>query len=473
VLTGAARVRRCGNALGIDAGLQHCRPPGTKQSRPCRLASNGRRSDGDAAECLVPEPCHQARRSGCGQPDVTSAVAVRAQARPRRRLWWFLLGGAVLCLVGFGLWLLVRDLLKPAPAPVPPPIPVVTAAAIAGDVPIYLAGLGTVQAYNTVTIHARVAGTLNKVVFIEGQDVKPGALLAQIDPMPFQAQLDQVVAMKARDEALLATARLDLQRYEKLVSQDSIAVQQRDTQAGLVAQDTAIVENDQAQIDYAAVQLGYTNITSPIAGRTGVRLIDAGNIVQASDAAGLVVVTQIEPISVLFTLPEDDFGTVNTQIATGKLGVTAASRTDSKVLGQGVLLLINNQIDQTTGTVQLKATFPNQDHALWPGQFVAATLLVETRHGAITIPAGAVQRGPTGVFAYVVKPDNTAEMRAIKVSADNLGGPMALIESGIAAGEQVVIDGQLKLRPGVTVKAAPAPAPGAAPAPAPAAAPPK
>ena len=397
----------------------------------------------------------------------SSAVAPAAIDHPRRsrrHLWRLLLGGIAVCLVAIGLWLLVKAWLKPAPAPAPPPVPVVVATAQSGDVPVYLTGLGMVQAYNTVTVHVRVDGTLNKVVFVEGQDVKAGDLLAQIDPAPFQAQLDQVVATKARDEALLANAKLDLQRFQKLVAEDSIAVQQRDTQIALVAQDAATVKNDQAQIDFAAIQLAYTNITSPIAGRTGVRMIDAGNIVHAADTTGLVVVTQIEPISVLFTLPEDDFGVVNQQSAAGPLTVAASSRTDSKVLGQGTLLLINNQIDQTTGTVQLKATFPNKDHALWPGQFVAAQLLVETRHGAITVPAAAVQRGPQGVFAYVVKPDNTVEVRPIKVSTDNEGGPMALIESGIAVGEQVVIDGQLKLRPGVGVKAA---APAAAPAPSP------
>jgi multidrug efflux system membrane fusion protein len=366
------------------------------------------------------------------------------------------------CLAAIGIWLVAREFLKPKPTPAPPPIPVVAAPAQAGNVPVYLTGLGTAQAYNTVTVHVRVDGMLNKVLFVEGQDVKAGDLLAQIDPAPFKAQLEQVVAAKARDEALLANAKLDLQRYQKLVAQDSIAVQQRDTQAGLVAQDAATVQNDQAQIDYAAVQLAYTTVTSPIAGRTGVRLIDAGNIVHAADTGGLVVVTQIEPISVLFTLPEDDVGVVNQQMAEGTLTVAASSRANSKTLGQGTLLLVNNQIDQTTGTIQLKATFPNTDHALWPGQFVDVKLLVETRHNAVTVPAAAVQRGPQGVFAYVVKPDNTVEMRPLKVSADNAGGPVALIESGVAAGEQVVIDGQLKLHPGVTVKAAPPAAPGAA-----------
>ncbi len=332
----------------------------------------------------------------------------------------------------------------------------VAAVAQAGDVPVYLTGLGTVQAYNTVTVRVRVDGALDKVVFVEGQDVKAGDLLAQIDPRPFQAQLDQVVAAKARDESLLANARLDLQRYQGLAALNAVTAQQRDTQLGLVAQDVATIRNDQAQIDYAVLQLGYTRIIAPIAGRTGVRMIDAGNMVHATDATGLVVLTQIEPISVLFTLPEDDFTAVNRQMAAGSLTAAATNRDDGAVLGRGTLLLINNQIDQTTGTILLKATFPNPDHALWPGQFVDVRLLVETRHGSVTVPAAAVQRGPQGVFAYVVKADDSAEMRPIKVSTANATGPLSLIDSGIAAGERVVIDGQLKLRPGTRVKIVPA-----------------
>jgi multidrug efflux system membrane fusion protein len=391
-----------------------------------------------------------------GKPDARPYVApftADAHRRSRRRLWQFFLGGILVCLAGIGLWLVLRELLKPVLPPPVPPIPVVAALAQIDDVPVYLTGLGTVQAYNTVTIHVRVNGTLDKVVFVEGQDVKAGDLLAQIDPRPYQAQFDQVVAAKAHDGALLADAKLDLQRYQKLAAESSIATQLRDTQIWLVAQDEATVKNDQAQIDYAAVQLAYTSITSPIAGRTGVRMIDAGNIVQTTDTTGLVVVTQLEPISVLFTLPEDDFDVVNRQMAAGPLTVAASSRADNKVLGQGTVLLVNNEINQTTGTIQLKATFPNKDHALWPGQFVDAQLLVETRHNAVTVPSAAVQLGPQGVYAYVVKPDNTVQMVPIKVSSANAGAPMALIESGLSAGDNVVVDGQVRLRPGVTVKA--------------------
>ena len=370
----------------------------------------------------------------------------------RRPLWQYFLGGVLVCLALIGVWLLLREWLKPTPAPAVPTIPVVAAVAQTGDVPVYLTGIGTVQAYNTVTVHVQVDGTLAKVVFVEGQYVQAGDLLAQIDPRPLQAQLDQVVAAKARDEALLANARLDLVRYQNLAAQNAIALQERDTQIALVAQDAATVEKDQAQIDYARVQLGFTAITSPIAGVTGVRMIDAGNIVNATETTALVVVTQIEPISVLFTLPEDDVGVVNREMAAGSLTVAALSRVDNKVLDRGTVLLINNQIDPTTGTVELKATFPNKNHVLWPGQFVDVQLLIETRHAAVTVPSAAVQIGPQGVYAYVVKADNTVQMQSIKVSAANAGGPLALIESGVSAGERVVVDGQMTLHPGARVK---------------------
>jgi multidrug efflux system membrane fusion protein len=380
-------------------------------------------------------------------------TAVVVPHRSRRRRWRFVALVFLAVLVGVGLWLFLNNYFKPAPVAVVPPIPVVVAAALASDVPVYFNGIGSVQAYNTVTVHSRVDGELMEVAFVEGQDVKAGQVLARIDPRTYQAQLDQVTATKAKDEALLADARLDLERYINLGNR--VTGQILDTQRALVKQVEATVRVDQANIDNARTLLGYCTIASPIDGRTGYRLVDKGNIVHATDVNGLVVVTQIQPISVLFTLPEDDFEMVNRQMATGPLAVAASGRADNEVLDQGTLLLINNQIDQTTGTIQLKATFPNLSRTLWPGQFVNARLLVETRQGAVTVPAAAVQRGPQGVYAFVVKADNKAQMLPIKVSTANLGGPTVLIDSGIAAGDQVVIDGQLKLRAGASVKLVP------------------
>jgi multidrug efflux system membrane fusion protein len=375
-----------------------------------------------------------------------------ASAKPaRRRLRWLWLAGLA-CMLAIGAWLLMRAWHKPPPPRPPPPVPVAVAPAQSGDVPIYLDGIGTVRAYNTVTVRAQVDGMLDKIAFVEGQDVKRGDVLALIDPRPLRAQLNQAIAAHARDAAQLANARVDLQRYTTLVAQDSIATQQLDTQRALVAQLAATVQNDQAQVDYARVQLGHTTIESPISGRTGVRQVDAGNLVRAADASGIVTVTQIEPIAVLFTLPEDAVGPVLREARAGPLTVSAALRNGKQPIAQGQLLLVNNQVDPTTGTVQLKAIFPNKEHTLWPGQFVDVRLLLETRRNAVTVPSGAVQRGADGLFVFVLQNDGTVRMRPVRVSASNPGSGVALIEQGLAAGERVVTDGHLKLRQGARVR---------------------
>jgi multidrug efflux system membrane fusion protein len=338
----------------------------------------------------------------------------------------------------------------PAPAPGgnappsgPPPVPVTADKVKREDYPISKLGLGSVQAYNTVTVHVRVDGALDKVAFTEGQDVKAGDLLAQIDPRPFQATLDQVAATKAKDEAQLANAERDLDRYISLAPQNFTSKQTLDTQRALVAQLNAQVKVDQATIDSAKVQLGYTTVSSPLDGRTGIRLVDQGNIVHATDAGGLVVITQLHPISLVFTLSETLLPQISRVMAAGPLKVEAWSQDDSVKLDTGTVALIDNQIDPTTGTMKLKATFQNQKEALWPGQFVNARLLLETRHDGTTVPVQTVQRGPNGTFAWVVKPDQTVEMRPIKVADAN--SQTALIETGVEPDEIVVVDGQYRL----------------------------
>lgn len=332
-----------------------------------------------------------------------------------------------------------------------PAVPVVAGDVQSLDVPIYLTGIGTVQAFNTVTIRTRIDGQLDKVAFTEGQDVNAGDLLAQIDPRPLQAQLEQAEAQKTSHEAQLADAKLDLQRFSNLEQRGAATGQSVDTQKALVAELEASIQADQAAIDNAKVQLGYTTITAPISGRTGMRLVDQGNIVHATDQTGLVVLTQIEPISLVFTLPEDALPDAARAMAKSTLKVLAFSRDDKTELGDGTLALIDNEIDQTTGTIRLKATFPNKDHALWPGQFVNARLYLSVRHDGITVPAAVVQRGPQGNYAYVIKPDSTVELRPIAVA--QLRDGVALIDTGLKAGERVVVDGQYKLRPGARVDA--------------------
>ena len=336
-----------------------------------------------------------------------------------------------------------------APPSVPAGISVDTALASDADVPVYLGGLGTVQALNTVTITSRVDGELQKVGFVEGQTVKRGDLLAQIDPRPFQAALDQAVATKDKDAAQLANAQHDLERFITLAPQNFTSKQTLDTQRALVAQLIAQVKGDQAVIDNAKTQLDYTTITSPIPGRTGIRLVDPGNNLHAASTAGIVVVTQVQPISVIFTLPEEDLLETSQGMAGGPLTVTALSRDGKTELGTGTVLLIDNQIDPTTGTIRLKATFPNTDNRLWPGEFVNARVLEQTRKNALTIPSAAVQRGPSGVFAYVVKPDSTVEMRSLQVGEDT--GKVTVVTAGLQAGERVTVSNAYRLQPGVHI----------------------
>ncbi|HEU4376326.1 MAG TPA: efflux RND transporter periplasmic adaptor subunit [Telluria sp.] len=374
----------------------------------------------------------------------------------RNARWWW---AALVCLAAIGAWLLLAASRKPAPPRPLAPVPVLTALAQEGDVPIYLEAIGTVQAFNSVAVRAQVDGALDKITFTEGQDVKAGDVLAQIDARPLRAQLDQALAAHARDAAQLANARVDLRRYTTLVAQDSIATQMLDTQRALVAQLAATVRNDQAQVDFARVQLSHATIVAPIAGRTGVRQIDAGNLVHAADTTGIVTLTQIEPISVLFTLPDEALAAVLRRSRSGPLAVSAALPHDSTPIAPGVLQLVNNQVDAATGTVLLKATLPNRDHALWPGQFVDVRLLLETRRHAVTVARGAVQRGPEGEFVFVVQADGTVRMRPVRLSASNPGSVTALIDAGLAAGERVVTEGQLRLRSGTRVRqVAPAPA---------------
>ncbi len=329
-------------------------------------------------------------------------------------------------------------------------VPVVAGTVEQKDVPIYVDGLGTVQAFNTVTVRTRVDGQVQRIAFEEGQDVKAGDLLAQVDPAPFQAQLDQNVAKKAADEAQLSVARINFARDADLLASKILSQQDYDAQKALVNQLQAAVQADQAAIDSARVQLGYTTITAPIDGRTGIRMVDQGNIVHANDSNGIVVLTQLRPISVVFTLPEQTLPQIQQHLGGGgTLSTFAVDRDNRGTLADGKLAVIDNQIDVSTGSIRLKATFPNPDLRLWPGQFVNVRLLLETRKGGTVVPASVVQRGPEGTFAYIIAANSTAQIRAIKVAQLDQG--QALIDAGLTPGERVVVDGQYKLQPGSKV----------------------
>lgn len=330
-------------------------------------------------------------------------------------------------------------------------IPVAVTPAQRRDLPVYLDGLGSVEAFNTVTLKSRVDGQMMEVRFNEGQDVKKGDLLAIIDPRPYEVALAQAEANLAKDKAQLTDAKLNADRYGQLVKDGVIPQQQYDTQRALASQLEGAVAADQAQIDNAKLNIDYCHITAPIDGRVGLRLVDAGNIVHASDANGLLVITQMEPIAVIFTLPEDTLPVVNGHMRSGaSLPVKALSRDNGMEIASGTLLTIDNQIDQSTGTYRLKAVFGNKDRALWPNQFVNARLLTDVKKNATIIPVAAVQRGDQGTFVYRVNPsDNTAEVVPVTVGVTE--GTIASVESGISANDLVVTDGQDRLRPGARV----------------------
>ena len=344
------------------------------------------------------------------------------------------------------------------------PIPVLTVAAASADVPVYIEGVGTGRALNTVLVRPQVDGTLTKLNFTEGQDVKAGDPIAQIDPRLYQATLDQSVAKKAQDESLLANARIDLERYVRLSENNSVTKQQADTQRALVAQDEAQVRIDQAMIDSARVNLGYTNIVSPISGRTGIRNVDAGALLHASDTTGIVTVSQIQPIAVYFYVPQQQLGRINLAVAKGELQSDALGGEDGNTpIETGKLEVVDNTIDATTGTVRLKAVFPNAKLQIWPGAFVNVRLKVETLKGAVVVPVAALQRGPKGAFVYVAA-DGEVKMR--NVTPGQQDDKEAVVTAGLKAGDVVVTTGFARLTDGAKVTAGddPSAAPGAAPA---------
>jgi multidrug efflux system membrane fusion protein len=369
------------------------------------------------------------------------------------RHWWIVL--LAICLIAIGAYVFFikgqSGSAKQGQGPVTRMVPVVAAAAKKSDLGVYITGLGSVTPINTVTVKTRVDGQLMEVLFREGQIVSKGDLLAKIDPRPFEAQLTQAEGQMARDQALLKNAQLDLQRFQALLEKAAISRQQVDTQEALVHQYEGAIKADQGQIDNVKLQLAYCHITAPISGRVGLRLVDPGNIVRATDPNGLVVITQLQPIAVIFPIPEDSLPQVLSRLKTGEsLSVEAYDREMREKLAAGSLLTADNQIDPTTGTVRLKAIFPNQKNELFPNQFVNARLLVELRRGATVVPSPAIQRGPQGTFVFLVKADQTATVRPVTVG--EVQGGEASIKSGLSPGELVVVDGADRLREGTRVE---------------------
>ena len=365
---------------------------------------------------------------------------------PFLRGWrlWAILAGALALGAVFFLRTKTKD---QAVNPAGRPVPVAVAKARKGDMAVHLTGLGTVTALNSVTVKSRVDGQLLRVVFTEGQMVREGDLLAEIDPRPFQVQLMQAEGQLAKDQAAAQNAMADLKRLEGLVQQGIISRQQLDTQSSSVAQFQAALKSDQAQVESAKLNLVYSRITAPISGRVGLRQVDAGNMVRATDVNGLATLAPIQPINVVFAVPADHIQKVMTQSATGgRLPVEAWDRDLRTRLGAGVLAAIDNQVDPATGTVRLKALFANEDRALFPNQFVNAQLLLDTLRGVVIIPTAAIQRGPQGSFVYAVKADNTVELRIIEIQGTE--GDDTAVRKGLEGSETVVIDGLEKLRPG-------------------------
>jgi multidrug efflux system membrane fusion protein len=368
-----------------------------------------------------------------------------------RRAFLLLLVGLLVIGAAGGSFLLWHVHARAAQKPPPPPAtPVTAAAAQARDVPIYLSAIGSVFAYNTVLVHSRVDGQLLAVHFVEGQDVHAGDLLAEIDPLAFEAQLDQARAAKARDAASLANARRDLARF--IAIGEYATHQAVDNQRALVAEAEAALKGDDATIESATVQLGYTKITAPIDGRAGISQVSVGNIVHAGDANGIVVISQMQPATALFTLPQDDLAPVADAMARGAVPVDAYTRKGETLFASGTLSLIDNEIDQTTGTMRLKAVFDNPQRRLWPGEFVSLRVLLGIRKNGVTVPGAAVQRDDKGSYVYVIKPDSTVESRPVKLAAQ--GNDQLMVAQGLQPGDKIVVEGQYRLRPGDRVQVA-------------------
>jgi len=392
-------------------------------------------------------------RGAAADATLVGAPAVAEPSRPHHVGRWI----AALAVVAIAIYLVARPSSRPAASAgkaagknAPRAIPVTGSAATTGDLGVYFNGLGTVTALNTVTVRSRVDGQLVRVAFQEGQYVHQGDLLAEIDPRPFQVQLTQALGQQAKDEATLKNAQIDLERYRVLAEQDSIPRQQYDTQAATVSQLEASLKSDQGQVESAKLNLVYSKITAPISGIVGLRLVDVGNIVHATDANGLVVITQIQPITVVFTIPADQLPAVLKQMKAGKhLAVDAYDRDLKNKLATGSVLAIDNQIDATTGTVKIKAVFANDSRALFANQFVNARLLVDTLRQTVLVPSAAIQRSPQSTYVYVVKPDSTVDLRNVDVQLTE--GDVAAIRQGVAAGDVVVTDGVDKLQPGSKV----------------------